>query len=100
MVKVSVILLTSFLVGCCEPVVKYEPIEVVIPVKAKCPEPKSIPKPNLPVNELSEEDIGDHEKVATQYAASLVMCMGYAEQQEVILESYRKEIEDAKKEEE
>jgi hypothetical protein len=94
MVKISVILLTAFLIGCCEPIVRTEIVEVMIPVKAQCPKPDPITKPQLPVNSLTQEDKNNHEKIAKQYAASIAVCMSYAEEQEEVLNSYRKEIED------
>ena len=63
--------------------------EVMIPVAAQCPIPDTIKKPDLLIHKLSKEDYEDYDKVSNAYVISLTQCMGYAEQQTIILDGYR-----------
>ena len=72
-----------------ERVIEIQVVEV--PIDAECPIPKNIQVPHLTVNDLTEEDKKNYGKVADAYVVSLNSCMNYAEQQKVILDSYRKE---------
>lgn len=66
--------------------------EVMVPVAAQCPIPAPIKKPDLLIHKLTKMDYEDFSKVSNAYVISLTQCMGYAEQQTIILDGYRKDL--------
>lgn len=65
-----------------------QPPQVVrVPVAAECPAPALVPRPALPVADLTPDAAPD--AVVRAYAASLEALMGYAEALERQLAAYR-----------
>lgn len=81
------ILLPLLFIG-CNPAKVYidRPVVVKVPVPVPCPEPPKVPRPvikPLPPN-------ATHEQVTEAALRAMLEVMGYADQLEVILDSYRK----------
>lgn len=91
MVKIiSSIVIVILLSGCSTLMpTKTEIKEVKTPVLV-CPEPPAISKPNLLIDQLTEEDKNDPGKVAQFYKGTVKQLTEYVKELEAIIEQYDK----------
>lgn len=90
MVRVLTILLAlGLLSGCAltQERVRVEYRDVVKPVLT-CPAPPTITRPHLPIDDLTEEDKKNPDKVAKAYKATVKVLQGYGIQLETALKKY------------
>lgn len=89
MLKALSIIAFIALAGCSGPreVVRYEPMEVLVPVAVPCPHPPPIERPVLPLARIDQASTPD--QVMRAYVSSTYLLMGYAAQLEELLRAYR-----------
>lgn len=75
--------------GCTQTrtVVRYKPIDVLVPVPLPPLPPPEIERPELPVSQL--DSVANSADVVRAYAASLLLLKGYAIELERLLDAYR-----------
>lgn len=81
-------LLMLLLVGCSpREIVRYEPVEVRVPVAVPWPEPPVLERPVLPIETLPAS--ASPADVLRAYVASALLLMAYVEELEALLDAYR-----------
>ena len=89
---ILVLIMAASLVGCAhnQPQVVYETIKVEVPVY-QVPTFEIPEQPVLPVDQLTEADIGNHEKIGKAYVKSINILKYYSNSLKDILEGMRGE---------
>lgn len=62
---------------------------VYVPTPVKCPSPALIPEPVYPVDQLTDADKGNNQKVAMAYVQSYKLCRLHARTQDLQLKGYK-----------
>lgn len=91
--KLVTLLVCSALVGCgtTKPDnVRYQKVEVKVPVMVPVPMPEEPNRPELIIHTLTEADRDDPGLVVTAYKASVKQLQGYVLELEHIIDGYRK----------
>lgn len=66
-------ILAVLFLSACSPKIVYVPKEVFVPVATECPKPPVIPQRSYPVDQLTEADKGNYQKIAEAYSATVKM---------------------------
>lgn len=82
MKKIVLILFLSFILGlwgCAttKPTAQQAPEFLTAPVYTGCPALEEVEMPNVPIDNLSEEDRGDYEQISKAYAQSIAIYENY-----------------------
>lgn len=98
MAKIILALFMVFMLSGCDWFVKEKIVykKVEIPVPVECPSPVIKEKPDLLVNHLTKEDKDNSEKIVKYYTSSLKTCMGFVEEQQELLKSYKSKVDNGK----
>jgi hypothetical protein len=91
MVKILILIIPLFLVGCSNtPLkIKTEIQQVYIPL-LYCPAPPVIERPTLPIHMMTERQLHNPGEVAKHYKATVRELIGYSHQLELTLDMYDK----------
>ena len=89
MKKIILLTFISFLlIGCATTVRKVQVVKVPV---VSCPVPERIKQPILPIDLLSDKDVGNWRKIAESYAITIIKLESYTNSLEEQLEIYRSE---------
>jgi len=87
--KIIIIIVMAFMVGCGGKLitVKTEVQETLVPILYS-PKPPHIPRPSLPIHDMTQEEILQPGALVKRYHATLEVLLGYARELERALKEY------------
>lgn len=94
MAKISILIIILLLIGCSSNPIVESKIQYVNKPILYCPEPPTVEKPILLIDNLSENDKNNPGLVAKTYKATIKQLTNYIEQLELILGQYIKTSKD------
>jgi len=86
---VALVVLSSMLSGCFfgNKPIKTETQETLVTI-LYCPKPPETTRPDLPIHDMTPEQVADDGEVAKHYKATIKVLQGYAEELEKTLKNY------------